>query len=244
MQKLKVPTHHITAEPGKFAKTVLMPGDPLRAKMIADTYFEDAVCVNETRGMLAYTGYYKGKRLSVMGSGMGTSSIANHAYTLYHGYEVDTIIRLGTCGGFQDYLELWDVIIAQASCYEPSYDAQYHFNGTFAPIADFGLLERAVTEASRQGVPFHVGNFLTTTAFYHANQDDKRIFAEMGCLGSDQEAATLYMTAAHAGRKALVIDTVVGHVWRVDDTRKLTALERQEACRPMVEIALEIAEGS
>lgn len=238
---LTAPTHHIAAQPGEFAKTVLLPGDPLRAKFIGENYLEDAKCINEIRGMYAYTGFYKGKRVSVMGGGMGGSSTANIVWTLYHLYDVQSVIRIGTAGGFQPYLELHDILIAQGSCHDTNYHAQYRLNGTFAPIASYDLLEKAVAQAKKMDLRYHVGNLLTSNSFYSESPDDKKEFAAMGCLGVDQETAVLYMTAAHAGRKALTIDTVSDHLWK--DGKDMTAQERQDKCRPMMELALEIAEA-
>jgi len=237
---IKAPTHHIAALPGEFAKTVLMPGDPMRAKFIAENYLEDYKLINEIRCMYAYTGFYKGKRVSVMGGGMGGASTANHVWELYHLYDVETIIRVGTAGGFQPWLELYDIIIALCSCHDTSYHEQYKLGGTFAPLATFALVEKAVAKARDMGVSFHVGNLFTSNAFYSESPEDKKKFAQMGCLGVDQETAVLYMTAASAGKKALAIDTVSDHLWK--ESRDMTAQERQDNCRPMLEIALEIAE--
>lgn len=238
--ELKAPTHHISAQPGEFARTVIFPGDPLRAKMISDTYFEKAQLVNEVRGLLAFTGFYKGKRISVMGSGMGGSSTANIAWTLYNLYGVESIIRVGTAGGLQNWINVGDIVIGQGSSHNTNYHAQYNLPGNLASLASYGLLSKAVKSARAMNLPFHVGDIFCSNQFYLDNPDDRKKFARMGCLASDQETAVLYMTATAAGRKALTIDTISNNVYK--DGPSMTAYERQESCKPMIEIALEIAE--
>ena len=161
-------TPHIVCSPDDFAKTVLMPGDPLRAKMIADTFLEDAELVNNIRGVQGYTGYYQGKRVSVMASGMGMPSIGIYSYELFRTFGVESIIRIGSAGGVHPDLKLFDIVIAQGACYNSVFPNQYGLGGTFTPIADFGLLRKAVEECERRGLPYKVGNVLSTDIFYAA----------------------------------------------------------------------------
>ena len=160
-------TPHNKAEKGDIAKTVLMPGDPLRAKYIAETYLEDPVCFNTVRNMLGYTGTYKGVRVSVMGSGMGMPSIGIYAQELYEQYDVDRIMRIGSAGAFSDDIRLMDIVMAQGACTNSNFAAQYRLGGTFAPVADFGMLRTAVEAAEKLGVSPHVGNVLSSDVFYH-----------------------------------------------------------------------------
>jgi len=236
---LKAPTHHISAQVGDFAKTVLFPGDPLRAKMIGETYLQDSECINQVRGLYAYTGYYNGQRVSVMGGGMGGSSTANITWTLFNLYDVDSIIRIGTAGAFQPWLSLFDIIIGQGSSHDTNYHAQYKLNGTLTTLGSFDLLEKTVAKAREMNLNFHVGDIFCSNQFYYEDPDHLKGFARMGCLGVDQETAVLYMTAAAAGKKALTIDTISDHVW--GDKAKLSAEERQESCKPMIELALAVA---
>lgn len=235
MAKSPVPTPHIAADIGEVAKTVLLPGDPLRAKVIAENYLEDAVCFNTVRNMYGYTGNYKGKRISVMGSGMGIPSMGIYSYELYHFYEVENIIRIGSAGGAVEDVKLGDVIFAMGACTDSSFMNQYDLPGTYAPIADYELLERAVSTARRLKKPFRVGNVLTTEAFY--NEDPRRgNWGKMGVLAHEMEAAGLYMTAARAGKKALAIVTISDHILTGES---MDAKERQNSFHDMMEIALE-----
>lgn len=233
-------TPHNRANKGDYAKTVLFPGDPLRAKYIAEKYFEDAVLVNDVRGMLAYTGYYKGKRVSAMGSGMGIPSTCIYAYELYSEYDVENIIRVGTCGGYSAKVGVGGLILAQAACTDSNWTSQYDLQGVFAPIADFGLLLKAKEEADRRGIDVHVGNILSSDAFYTKKEDAWKQWAAMGVLGVEMESAGLYSTAAYLGKKALSIITVSDHF--VLDDADMTPEERQTTLDDMITIALDIAE--
>lgn len=236
---MSVPTPHISAKVGDFAKTVLMPGDPLRAKFIAETYLENAVLVNNVRGVQGYTGYYKGKRVSVMASGMGQPSIGIYSYELYHFYGVETIIRVGSCGSFSPDLHVRDVVLAQGACTNGNYASQYNLPGTFAPIADFSTLERAVAECKKAGVNFRVGNILSSDMFYDDANSGMQ-WSKMGVLGVEMESAALYCNAARAGKKALCICTVSdSFIYPEENT---TAEERQTSFTKMMEIALAVAE--
>ncbi len=232
-------TPHNTAEKGQFAKTVLMPGDPLRAKYIAEHFLTDAKCINEVRGMLAYTGTYQGKEVSVMGHGMGVPSLGIYTYELYHFYDVDQIIRIGSIGGYGDQVNLRDIIIAQAASTNSNYIKQFHLPGTFAPIADFGLLQKAVALAEERKLSYHVGNILTSDTFYSADPKEKDLWKAMGILGVEMETAGLYLNAAAAGKKALGILTVSDHLYKEEE---LSAGERQTSFTDMMELALGLVE--
>lgn len=232
-----MPTPHNSASKGQIAKTVLMPGDPLRAKVVADTFLDDPVCFNEVRGMLGFTGTYKGHTLSVMGSGMGIPSIAIYSYELYHFYDVDTIIRIGSAGGLAPQVNLRDIVIGQAACTDSNFAAQYKLPGTFAPIADFSLVRRAAEVAEQLGANYHVGNLLSSDVFY-SERAASQAWADMGVLGVEMEAAALYLNAIAAGKRALGIMTVSDLVLREG---ALPAEERQNSFTQMMEIALETA---
>ncbi len=234
-----IPTPHIEAKEGDFAKTVLMPGDPLRAQFIAENFLENAVLVNDVRGIKGYTGYYKGKRVSVMASGMGQPSIGIYSYELFNFYGVESIIRVGTCGGYDKDLHVRDLIVAMAACTDGKYVEQYGLNGTFSPIADYSLLEKAVALCREKGVRFKVGNILSSDIFY-AENDRSADWAKMGVLGVEMESAALYCNALRAGKKALCICTVSDSY--VHKEEKTTAKEREKTLIDMIEIALEIAE--
>lgn len=235
---MSIPTPHITAKEGDFAKTVLMPGDPLRAKFIAETYLEDAVLVNNVRGIQGYTGYYKGKRVSVMASGMGQPSIGIYSYELYNFYGVENIIRVGSCGGFDKDLHVRDIVIAMGACTNGNYAAQYRLPGTFCPIADFTLVKRAAELCEKKGVNYKVGNIFSSDTFYNDTSDGME-WAKMGVLGVEMESAALYCNAARAGKKALCICTVSDSF--VYPNENATAEERQTSFTAMMEIALALA---
>lgn len=233
-----VPTPHNRALQGEIAKTVLMPGDPLRAKYIAEHFLEDVTMFNDVRNMLGYTGTYKGKRISVMGSGMGMPSIGIYSYELFHFYDVDNIIRIGSAGGIGDHVHLRDVIIAMGASTNSNYAAQYRLPGTFAPIADYGLLRRAVEAAEKNDIPVVVGNVLSSDTFYDDNPDANASWKKMNILAVEMETAALYMNAARAGKKALGIFTVSDHVFTGES---LSSEDRQNSFTDMMKIALETA---
>ncbi|HDZ5790404.1 TPA: purine-nucleoside phosphorylase [Staphylococcus aureus] len=232
-------TPHIQPNGVKIAKTVLMPGDPLRAKYIADNFLENVEQFNDVRNMFGYTGTYKGKEVSVMGSGMGIPSIGIYSYELYNFFDVDTIIRIGSCGALQENVNLYDVIIAQAASTNSNYVDQYNIPGHFAPIADFELVTKAKNVADQIGATTHVGNVLSSDTFYNADPTFNDPWKKMGILGIEMESAGLYLNAIHAGKKALGIFTVSDHILRDEAT---TPEERQNSFTQMMEIALEIAE--
>lgn len=231
-------TPHIQPNGAKIAKTVLMPGDPLRAKYIADNYLEDVVQFNEVRNMFGYTGTYKGKEVSVMGSGMGIPSIGIYSYELYNTFDVDTIIRIGSCGALQEDVNLYDIIIAQGASTNSNYVDQYNIPGHFAPLADFDLMVEAKNVADKVGATTHVGNILSSDTFYNADSTFNQQWQRMGILGIEMESAGLYLNATYASKKALGIFTVSDHILRDEAT---TPEERQNSFTQMMEIALEIA---
>ncbi len=232
-----MPTAHNNAQKGDIAKTVLMPGDPLRAKFIAENYLESPVCYNQVRGMLGYTGTYKGIPVSVQGSGMGMPSIGIYSWELFNEYNVENIIRVGTAGAVADSADLRDIIIGVSASTNSSYAAQYRLPGTYAPTASWKLVSAAVNAAEKKGCTYHAGNILSSDTFY----DDAGSLSEwrkMGVLGIEMEAAALYMNAARAGKNALCILTVSDCPLRGLST---TSEERQTGFRNMMEIALETA---
>lgn len=233
-----IPTPHINAKQGDFAKTVLMPGDPLRAKYIAETYLENPRLVTSVRNMLGFTGTYHGKEISVMGGGMGMPSIGIYSYELFHFYDVDQIIRIGSAGGIRDDVQLMDVIIGMGACTDSNYANQYGLPGTFAPIADYELMSRAIEAAKSQGTKVLVGNVLSSDAFYNADKSASQKWKDMGVLAVEMEAAALYMNAAKAKKKALCMLTISDHLFR---SEALNAEERQVGFGKMMEIALELA---
>ncbi len=236
---MAIPTPHISAKAGDFAKTVLMPGDPLRSKFIAETFLENAVLVNNVRGVQGYTGYYKGKRVSVMASGMGQPSIGIYSYELFNFYDVSSIIRVGSCATYCPDLHPMDIILAMGACTDGNFASQYSLPGTFSPIADFGLLQKAVVECEKSGVNFKVGNIFSSDIFYHDTTNGLE-WSKMGVLGVEMESAALYCNAARAGKKALCICTVSDSF--INPGENISAGARQTSFTKMMEIALNVAE--
>ncbi|MCR5112117.1 MAG: purine-nucleoside phosphorylase [Ruminococcus sp.] len=230
-------TPHNNANKGDIAKTVLMPGDPLRAKFIAENYLDSPVCYNEVRGMLGYTGTYKGVPVSVQGSGMGMPSIGIYSWELFNEYDVENIIRVGTAGAVAENVQLRDVIISMSASTNSNYASQYRLPGTYAPTASWSLLSAAVKAAEEKGSRFHVGNVLSSDTFYD-DADSLAEWLKMGVLGIEMETAALYMNAARAGKNALGIFTVSDCPLKGLST---SAEERQNSFRDMMEIALETA---
>ena len=231
-------TPHIKATSADFAKTVLMPGDPLRSKFVAETFLENPRLVNNVRGIQGYTGTYKGVPVTVMASGMGMPSIGIYSYELYNFFGVENIIRIGSAGGLADNVQLRDVLIGMGACTNSAYQDQYKLNGNYAPIASFDLLREAVKEAEELGVRYQVGNLLSSDVFYHADPDFNDGWYKMGVLGVEMEAAALYMNAAKAGKRALAICTVSDHILRGE---ALDADARQSTFTDMMKIALNVA---
>ena len=232
------PTPHNGAIEGDIAKTVLMPGDPLRAKFIADTYLEDVRCFNTVRNMLGYTGTYQGVPVSVMGGGMGMPSIGIYSYELFNFYGVESIIRVGSAGGIADGVKVRDVVAGMGACTNSNYAHQYQLPGTYAPIASFDLLERAVAAGRDQGVELKVGNVLSSDTFYDDNDQATISWQKMGVLAVEMEAAALYMNAARANKKALCLLTISDLPLKGES---LSAEERQTSFTQMMEIALAVA---
>ncbi len=230
-------TPHNSAKMGDFAKTVLMPGDPLRAKFIAETFLQDAKLVNNVRGIHGYTGLYQGTPVSVMASGMGMPSIGIYSHELYTQYGVENIMRIGSAGAISPKLKLRDVVAAQGACTNSNFAHQYQLPGTFAPIADFTLLETAVSVAREMGVEMPVGNLLSSDTFYDASNSTMD-WAKMGVLAVEMEAAGLYMTAASLGKRALAICSISDSLVTGEE---LSAEDRQITFTTMMEIALKTA---
>lgn len=231
-------TPHIKATSADFAKTVLMPGDPLRSKFVAENFLKDAVLVNNVRGIQGYTGTYNGVPVSVMASGMGMPSIGIYSYELFNFFGVENIIRIGSAGGLADQVQLRDIIIGMGACTNSAYQEQYNLGGNFAPIADFSLLRKTVEEAEKLGVRYHVGNILSSDVFYHADPAFNDGWYKMGVLGVEMEAAALYMNAAASGKRALAICTVSDHILRGE---ALDSDARQSTFTDMMTIALNVA---
>lgn len=231
-------TPHNSARPGEIAKTVLMPGDPLRAEFIAKEYLTDSVCFNRVRGMFGFTGNYKGKSVSVMGSGMGIPSMGIYSMELFTHYDVDHIIRIGTCGAVSEKVALRDLVFAQASCTNSNYPNQYGLSGSFAPVADFALLETAVANARKLAVPYHVGNLFCSDIFYDGDESVLQKYAKMGILAVEMESAALYCNAAAAGKKALCMASASDCPLRGES---LSSEERRTSFTQMMEVALETA---
>lgn len=238
------PTPHIDATPADFAKTVLMPGDPLRAKFIAENFLTDARLVNNVRGVQGYTGWYDGTRVSVMASGMGMPSIGIYAYELYDIFGVENIIRVGSAGAIRPEVRVRDIVLGMGACTNSNFAAQYRLPGTFAPLAGFSLLSACADIAKDMQLPFHVGNLLSSDTFYNdeadlpASQHSAALWGKMGVLAVEMEAAALYMTAARSGKNALAICTVSDHILTGEAT---TAGERQNSFTAMMMLALKTA---
>lgn len=232
-----IPTPHIEAKAGDFAETVLMPGDSLRAKFIAETFLEDAKLINNVRGVQGHTGSYKGKRVSVMASGMGMPSIGIYSYELFNFYDVKNIIRVGTAGVIRPDLKVKDIVIGQGACTNSQYSSQFDLPGSFAPICSFELLQKAVKAAENMGITPVVGNLYSSDTFYDDSMGLSK-WQKMGVLAVEMEAAALYMNAARAGKNALAICTISDNPFTGEAT---TSEERQKNFTKMMEIALEIA---
>ena len=232
------PTPHNAGKKEEIAKTVLMQGDPLRTKYVAETYLEDAHCFTQIRGMLGYTGTYKGKKISVMGHGMGMASIGIYSYELFNFYDVDNIIRTGSAGGISDKMPLRSILLAMGCCTDSNYGAQYQLPGTFAPMADFDLLLTAYETAKELETPVTVGSVITSDVFYNANPNYNQAWKDMGVLAVEMEAAALYMNAAQAGKRALTMCTVSDNVFTGET---IPTEERERGLDQMLTLALETA---
>lgn len=237
-------TPHIAANKGDFADTLLMPGDPYRSQLIAENFLSNAKLVNDVRGVKGYTGLYKGKKISVMASGMGMPSMGIYSYELFNFFGVEKIIRVGSAGSYREDVKLRDIVLGQAACTDSAFVRQFGLPGDFAPIADFGLLTKAVSTANKLGLTCHVGNILSSDRFYGDGEglpDWKQpvaLWSKMGVLAVEMEAAALYMNAARAGKRALCICTVSDSLVTGEAT---TAEERQNSFTDMIRLALETA---
>lgn len=229
-----MPTPHNTAEIDQIAKTVFMCGDPLRAEYIANKYLTNAKKVTEVRNMYGFTGKYDGKDVTVMGHGMGMPSIGIYTYELFNFYNVDSIIRIGSAGGLAEDVNLRELVIGMGACTDSNFAWQYELPGTYAPIADFSLLQKAVSSAEMLGINVKVGNILSTDVFYSPMSANEK-WRGMGVLAVEMEAAALYMNAAKAGKKALCICTISDHLFK---PKKLSVEERQTGFDDMIKTAL------
>ena len=236
MNTNNTPTPHIGAKYGEIAETVIMAGDPLRAKFMAEKYLENPVCINEVRGMLGFTGTYNGKRVTMMGHGMGMPSIGLYTYELYNFYGVKTIIRVGSAGAYRKELNLGDIVIAEGACTDSNYGDQYELGGVFAPIGDFDLLRKAADTCEQKGLKYMVGNVLSSDVFYRENPRTERWMA-MGVLAVEMEVAALYFNAARSGNKALGVLTISDHILTGEKT---TSEQRQTTFTNMMEVALSL----
>lgn len=232
------PTPHINAAPEDFARTVLMPGDPLRSKFIAENFLTDAKLINNVRGIQGYTGTYEGTRVTVMASGMGMPSIGIYSYELYNFFGVENIMRIGSAGSIHMDVKVRDIVMAMGTSTNSNYVRQFQVPGTYAPIADYGMLKRAIDEAEKIGASYHVGNVLSSDTFYDDQEDANDYWQKMGVLCIEMETAALYMNAARAGKHALGIFTVSDHILTGE---ALSAEERQTSFTQMMEIALHTA---
>ena len=232
------PSASIAAEESQIAKAVLMPGDPLRAKYVAEHYLENPVCFNTVRNMLGYTGTYKGKKISVMGHGMGVPSMGIYSYELYSFFNVDTIIRIGSAGGIGEDVKVRDVVIAMGASTNSHFADQYRFPGQLCATASWPLLRSAVAAAERMGVRADVGQVFTADQFYNDNAEAGEMYRKFGILALEMETAGLYWTAQRLGKQALSLLTLSDHIFTGES---LSAQERQESFREMMEIALDTA---
>ena len=239
-----MPTPHIAATPEQFARTVLMPGDPLRSRFLAEHFLDRPVLVNDIRGVQGYTGFYHGEPVSVMASGMGMPSMGIYAFELFRHFGVENLLRVGSAGALQAQVSLRDVVLAMGACTDSAFASQYRLDGCFAPIADYGLLSTCVATAETLGLPCRVGNVLSTDAFYADEeaptpaQTQAAMWGKMGVLAVEMETAALYMTAARAGKRALALFTVSDHLLTGE---RLGADERRTSFTDMLRLGLETA---
>ncbi len=238
MAKLESPSACIAADPAKIAKVMLFPGDPLRAKTVAETYLEKPVCFNRVRNMLGFTGLYRGRRVSVMGSGMGVPSATLYAHELFNFYGVESVIRIGSAGGIGEDVKLRDLVIAMTASTNSNYAAQYGFPGTLPAVADYAMLKTADRLAAEKGVHTMVGTVMTSDMFYSAVPNSYQLYRDEHMLAVEMETAGVYLTASHMGKKALSLLSISDHCFTGEG---LSAQERQDTFRDMMEIALDTA---
>ena len=241
---MKISTPHIVAAKSDFGQTVLMPGDPLRSKFIAENFLTNPVLVNNVRGIQGYTGTYQGTRISVMASGMGMPSMGIYSHELFNEFDVQNIMRIGSAGSIHPEIHVRDIVIGQGACTDSRWAAQFHLPGTFAPIASFEMLSHCVDICREMGVNFHVGNVISSDYFYgdHAQVpeglDSTYAWSKMGVMAVEMEAAALYMNAARYGKNALAICTISDHILTGEG---VSAEQRQNSFTQMMEIALKTA---
>ena len=238
---MSIPTPHISSKAGDFAKTVLMPGDPLRAKFIAENFLVDAKLVNNVRGIQGYTGYYNGVRVSVMASGMGMPSIGIYSYELYNAFGVENIIRVGSAGAMMRAINVGDIVVAMGASTDSNFASQFHLNGSFAPICSYKILKECVRNADEMNIKYHIGNILSTDVFYSDVQGENmphNMWAKMGVMAVEMETAALYMNAARSSKNALAICTISDSLVTGDS---LSAKERETGFTQMMELALKTA---
>ena len=233
-----VPTPHIKADVSEIAKVVLMPGDPLRSKFVAENFLDSPTLFNNVRGVQGYTGTWSGERVSVMASGMGMPSIGIYSYELYNFFDVDLIIRIGSAGALQKSVAMRDIVFGMGACTNSAYASQYDLGGSFAPICDFELLKRTVRIGEEKKLPLHVGNILSSDTFYDDDAESNARWRKMGVLAVEMEAAALYMNAARANKKALAICTISDSLITGES---LSSDERQNSFVDMMELALDVA---
>lgn len=234
----QIPTPHLEAKKGDIAETVLMPGDPLRAKVVAEKFLTNVKQYNQVRGMYGFTGEYKGKKVSVQGSGMGMPSIGIYSYELFNFYDVKNIIRIGSAGALADDLNIGDLVIGMGACTNSNFAAQYELPGTFAPTADYNLLRNAADCAEKFNISYKVGNVLSSDTFYDDRKDALMKWKKMGVLAVEMESAALYMNAVRAGKNALCLLTISDCPFKGTAS---TSEERQNSFTDMMKVALEIA---
>ena len=233
-----IPTPHISSKISDIADTVLMPGDPLRAKFIADNYLLDYKCINNIRNMLGYTGKYKGKSISIIPSGMGMPSMGIYSFELFNFYNVSNIIRIGSAGALSDDLKIKDIVVALGACYDSNYSHQFNLNGTFAPVCSYYLLKKVTEIAKDIEIKINVGNILSSDVFYNENKLELSKWKDMGIMAVEMETAALYMNAAKAHKNALCICTISDNVF---SSESCSAYERQTSFTSMMELALILA---
>lgn len=238
MSKLLYPTPHINTVPERIAETVLMPGDPKRAELVAERFLEGAELFNDVRGVKGYTGRWRGERVSVMASGMGMPSIGIYSYELYNAFDVKNIIRIGSAGSMKEEVKLRDIVIGMGACTDSAYGKQFGLSGSFAPICDYELMKNAVSIGEEKGYRLHVGNLLSSDVYYDDDPGSNVAWRKMGVLAVEMEAAALYMNAARAGKRALAICTVSNSLLSGEE---LPAEERERSFTEMIELALDVA---
>lgn len=234
-----IPTPHIEASLSNIAENVIMPGDPLRAKFIAENFLSEVKCINSVRNNLGYTGKYNGKKVSVIASGMGMPSIGIYSYELFNFYGVDQIIRVGTAGSLQDNIKLKDIVVAVSASTDSNYINQFNLNGTFAPSANYELLNKSVDLLKKKSLDYHFGNVLTTDTFYSENLESMKKWQNMNVLAVEMETAALYINAAIKKKKALSILTVSDYIFKREES--LTSEEREKSLTEMIEVALNLS---